>query len=183
MTDPVKTTGGKKLDLPNSFCLTYKGVTFDDVPRGRGHNEGHVKVTCESGTFFDDSYTVAGQRTTNGYLLSLGFNSWSLVPFWNEGALIMAYNRKNETWTMSASVDGKEWTFCDPKAVIDVIKRGLDCYQGKEGKTAVELKIFLEQNVDKIIQNAALYTRAGDCQMGEEEYAPNIGDAPVIMWD
>jgi len=183
MTDPVKTTGGKKLDLPNSFCLTYNGATFDNISRGSGHNEGHTKVICDDGYFFDDTYTVAGQRTKDGYLLSFGFDSWSDVGLWNEGTLSMIYNRKNGTWTMNASVDGKEWTFCDPKAAIDIIKAGLDCYKGNEAKTAIDLKFVLEKHVDKIVKNAALYTKAQDCQMHVEEDKPIIGEDPYMTWD
>ena len=81
-----------------------------------------------------------------------------------------------------SNADGKTWKFCDPKATIDVIKAGLDCYQGEDGKTAVELKIFLEHNVDKIIKNAELYTKAQDCQLVEEKYKASISDGP-ITWD
>ncbi len=183
MTDPVKNTGGKKLELPDSFFLTYKGATFDDISSGSGHNEGHTNVICEDGFLFDDSYTVAGQRVESGYLLSFGFDSWSDVGLWNEGTLSMVYNRKNGTWTMNASVDGKEWKFCDPKAAIDTIKAGLDCYQGGKAKTAVSLKFVLEEHVDKMIKNAALYTKAADCEIKAETHTPNIGDADYITWD
>ena len=183
---PVKGIG----NLPDSFVANYEGVNIDlkdSVDRSNHHNESQVVVSCEHDSLFDDDFNVTAYKTQDGYHLDIAVNSEVKIGLWKDGRILLDYSEKTGHWMMKAYSDGKEWAFCEPKAVVKVITSGLKCFAAKDAKkfgfakAAMLLSDSIMSDSKKtsksgeknILDSATLYGTDSDCVLSNIGYSEN----------
>lgn len=194
MAEPVKQIGQTPKFFPHQLSAlnhTFTGVEFNRVGDANRWNEGHVKVACEHGTFFDDSFAFAGVPSKTGYSLEIKVDSWSPVPLWNSGRILLAYDNKTGHWKMDGyanSLKGRKWKFCNPAGTIDKITASLGCFIGDGNglkKTFLAqisgLVNSLSNDKEHIAKTTPTYEKDG--RSCKKDHNPSIADAPVILWD
>ncbi len=159
--------------LPSKMTFTYSGVDLITNARANHHNEGMISFECKDETELlskKDSFTLDAEKTREGYLLSLSFDSEVKNRLLSEGTMAFVYSEKTQTWSLFGIAFDRVWKFCDPVAAFDHVTASLHCYlNSKEvaSDKAEAIRILLrsiEGARDAILASAILYNQEADCQ-------------------
>lgn len=172
--------------MPESFYVQYDGVNFETLSTTKQYNEQSVFATCDREDFFDDDFNISGYKMPGGYVLHVNFNSEVGQGLFNNGSVTLFYKESDKRWTMmTASSSDRAWRFCSPEHVVELIEKGLRCYEADSNQDnevrgiVARLANSLDVASKMLLSTSAIFAGPKDCRMAPKASALDVGDDAV----